>query len=75
MNFTLLFDPNSPGSIARAVNDMAADRALLQRFRENATVWSVTEGNWETESGKLLKLYCDLLGNKGRNTIREEADI
>ncbi|WP_458411724.1 glycosyltransferase family 4 protein [Schinkia sp. CFF1] len=62
VHFGALFDPFSPESIAKAINELAADKIQLQKCRENALTWSVTEGNWEEESKKLDDLYHRLLG-------------
>lgn len=64
-SFGLLFDPDSPESIAETVNRLARDKALLEHCRMNALRWSRSVGNWETESKKLVAIYRDLIGQQG----------
>ncbi|HEX9815936.1 MAG TPA: glycosyltransferase family 4 protein [Candidatus Thermoplasmatota archaeon] len=54
-----LFDPDDPKDIARAVNELVADRATLKRRRANARA-AARELNWDVESNKLIKMYSTL---------------
>jgi len=74
VGFGLLFDPDSPESIAGAVNGLARDKAFLHICRENARAWSITTGNWETESSELLGFYKNILSVKDKNTLREDIN-
>lgn len=71
VRFGLLFDPASPESIAGAVNSLARDKSLLNKCRENARIWSITAGNWETESKKLVSFYKDIFSTGIRQTSEE----
>jgi glycogen(starch) synthase len=71
VGFGLLFDPASPESIAAAVNELARDKTLLVKCREKARTWSITAGNWESESKKLLSFYGDFFSKEIRHTSEE----
>lgn len=74
VHFGKLFDPFNPESIAKAINELAADKMKLQKCRENALKWSLTEGNWEAESKKLDDLYNRLLGvNHEKNHLDHQS--
>lgn len=74
VGFGLLFDPVSPESIAGAVNGLARDKVLLNKCREKARSWSITAGNWETESRKLLSFYKDTIGAAEIRQTSEETN-
>jgi len=64
IGFGLLFNPDSLESIAGAVNGLARDRDFLQKCRKNARDWSITAGNWEAESCKLVNYYRDIFDSE-----------
>ena len=64
-----LFDPNDPMSIAAAIDKLASDPEYLERCKRNARAWAESEGNWEFEQLKLLKLYNELLGESDEKAM------
>ena len=50
----LCYDVREAGTFARAVDTLAADRALLGRLRANARRFAEREYNWERYEGVLL---------------------
>jgi len=53
------FNPESPQSIADAINYVIADPSRLQQMKENTKKAAIIY-NWEEESKKLLNLYKEL---------------
>jgi glycogen synthase len=52
-----VFNPEEPQDIARALNELLADDAALEKMRRNALDASMTVFNWDIEGQKLLRLY------------------
>lgn len=74
VGFGLLFDPDSPESIAGSINNLVRDRDFLQTCRNNVRAWSGAAGNWETESGKLLNFYRDIFNSNQQILCRGEIN-
>jgi glycosyltransferase involved in cell wall biosynthesis len=60
-NVGLVFNPEDPQDIARALNELLVDRARLEAMKRNALLAARTVYNWEAESPKLLKAYESLV--------------
>jgi len=58
----VVFNPEDPQDIARALNELLADEASLDKMRRNVYVASKTLFNWDQEGQKLLRLYDSVLG-------------
>jgi glycosyltransferase involved in cell wall biosynthesis len=56
------FDPESPGSIAAAIEELAADPDLRRRLRANIPI-ALADLQADVEWGKLVKVYQDLVLN------------
>jgi len=52
----LCYDVLKPGSLAKAVGALVADKALVEHFKKNALAFSQGEYNWEQYEPILLKL-------------------
>ncbi|OPX81453.1 MAG: putative glycosyl transferase [Pelotomaculum sp. PtaB.Bin013] len=74
VGFGLLFNPDSPETIAGSINNLARDKDFLQACRGNARTWSGTAGNWETESGKLVDFYRDIFSSNQQKVCRGEIN-
>jgi len=74
VGFGLLFDPDSPESIAGSINNLVRDRDFLQTCRNNVRAWSGAAGNWETESGKLVDFYRDIFNSNQKAICRGEIN-
>lgn len=53
-------DPSDPASIARGMDELARDPAVVARFKENA-LRAAQDLNWENEQQRLLGLYQRLV--------------
>jgi len=53
------FDPESPKSIAEAVNKIIDDSSYQQTLKEN-TKFAASDFTWEKEEKKLLEIYSGL---------------
>lgn len=56
-NLGKVFDPTDPKDIARAINEMVSDEALLSEMKNNSLTAARDKYNWEKESQKLITLY------------------
>lgn len=59
-----LFDPDSPESIARAVQAVLDDSGAYAARRREARRVALEELNWEAEEPRLLGIYAGLLGDR-----------
>lgn len=58
----------APEDIGAAINTMIMDQAACERMRSNALNAAKRELSWEKESQQLLKLYNDILANRGKGS-------
>ena len=56
----LMFDPEDPGDIARALEELVSDESRFKEMRKNALKVAKQKYNWEVEEEKLVKLYEEL---------------
>ncbi|MHB2266559.1 glycosyltransferase family 4 protein [Aliihoeflea sp. PC F10.4] len=54
-------DPENPKSIASAINELANNPQLVSQMGAAGRQAVLTKYNWEAESGRLLKLYDELV--------------
>jgi glycogen(starch) synthase len=59
-NLGVVFNPEDPEDIARALNRLLEDEGRLEEMKRNALAAARTLYNWEAESEKLLKGYQSL---------------
>ena len=53
----VVFNPEEPEDIARAINELLTDDARLEKLRGNSLRAAQTIFNWEREGQKLVRLY------------------
>lgn len=58
----LIYDPYSSKDLARALNELLADPARLEKMRRNSLQAAQDKFNWACESQKLLRLYDTAVG-------------
>lgn len=71
----LLVEPEAPDQLARALQQLLADRAMAERMGKHAKFLSETKYAWQPIADQILEVYRGLLGESGSSQVVNKMHI